>query len=124
MPTNDHREPIAAALYSYTERTVTPPEGVEPDEWHWTDEVLDCDVLRSAKTGRTIVEITLAVGGPTVWIEVDSRFESVTFHHSWGKVHDGADAEDLTTLVVAEGSTPWETWTQCAAELAEITEAQ
>lgn len=47
--------------------------------------LLDIDALTSADGDRWRVELTLTVGGPTVWVVVDSRWSSVEFHHSWGR---------------------------------------
>lgn len=46
--------------------------------------LLDADALMSGDGDRWRVELSLTVGGPTVWVVVDSRWSSVEFHHSWG----------------------------------------
>lgn len=62
------------------------PDGFAPDEYSdgLAGLLLDVDALTSADGDRWRVELILAVGGPTVWVVVDSRWSSVEFHHSWG----------------------------------------
>lgn len=63
--------------------------------------LLDADVLTAPDDpDRWRVELSLTVGGPTVYVVADSRWSSVEFHHSWGRdVHDDPDAApDLHTL--------------------------
>lgn len=73
----------------------------DPDEYGdgLTGLLLDADVLTAPDDPeRWRVELSLTVGGPTVYVVADSRWTSVTFHHSWGRdVHpdDVAKAADL-----------------------------
>lgn len=62
------------------------PDGFDPDEYGdgLAGLLLDVDALTSADGDRWRVELSLTVGGPTVWVVVDSRWSSVEFHHSWG----------------------------------------
>ena len=48
--------------------------------------LLDADVLTAPDdSDRWRVELSLTVGGPTVYVVADSRWSSVEFHHSWGR---------------------------------------
>lgn len=77
------------------------PAGFDPDEYAdgLAGLLLDADVLTAPDNPeRWRVELSLTVGGPTVYVVADSRWTFVTFHHSWGRdVHpdDVAKAADL-----------------------------
>ena len=47
-------------------------------------------------------EILLGGGGPTTWIEIDSRWNHATLHHSWGCDRSG---EPLTKWTLRESTT-------------------
>lgn len=70
------------------------PADFDPDEWSdgLAGLLLDVDALTSADGDRWRVELTLTVGGPTVWVVVDSRWSTVEYHHSWGRDRAYSDA--------------------------------
>lgn len=64
------------------------PAGFDPDEYAdgLAGLLLDADALTAPDDPeRWRVELSLTVGGPTVYVVADSRWTSVTFHHSWGR---------------------------------------
>ena len=63
------------------------PAGFDPEEYGdgLAGLLLDADVLTAPDDSeRWRVELSLTVGGPTVYVVADSRWSTVTFHHSWG----------------------------------------
>lgn len=62
------------------------------DDTHWSEHVLDVDVLTDPKDPeRWRVEFLLSCGGPTESVVCDSRWTTAEFHHSWGMRADGTD---------------------------------
>ena len=64
------------------------PAGFDPDEYAdgLAGLLLDADVLTAPDDPeRWRVELTLTLGGPTVYVVADSRWTSVEFRHSWGR---------------------------------------
>jgi hypothetical protein len=48
------------------------------------DTVYDTQVFIRTDNYAHIVEFLLGGGGPTIKVVVDSRYDSATFHHTWG----------------------------------------
>ena len=74
------------------------PAGFDPEEYGdgLAGLLLDADVLTAPDDSeRWRVELSLTVGGPTVYVVADSRWSTVTFHHSWGYDPAAERPEDL-----------------------------
>jgi hypothetical protein len=76
---------MSADLLDIREEVDTYLDDVEHD-------VLEVTTWLDPMGSRWKVEYTFTVGGPTVWLEVDSRYPSrVVFHHSWAVDPRGND---------------------------------
>jgi|10_taG_2_1085330.scaffolds.fasta_scaffold389807_2 hypothetical protein len=53
--------------------------------YHWSDELYEIAIWRRTNDKHAFrAELMLGGGGPTIWIEIDSRWSHATLHHSWG----------------------------------------
>ena len=59
------------------------------DLYDWINEQLDLEIWRSDDGTEWRAEIFLTYGGPTVSIDLDSRYETSTLYHSWGAKPNG-----------------------------------
>ena len=99
------------------------PAGFDPDEYAdgLAGLLLDADVLTAPDDPeRWRVELSLTLGGPTVYVVADSRWSTVEFHHSWGRdAHDDpASAADLHSVDLYGDDA--ETWQGIAATCAGV----
>ena len=80
-----HCEDIREAYKSYSELAVAAFVDHSDDEAleRFDEDLLEVQVWRRDGADSVRVEFLLAIGGPTVRVEVD-EFENVTFFHSWG----------------------------------------
>ena len=78
---SDHRENIRDAARFSTEFAIE----------HGSDDFADVVVWK--RDGGHKVEFLLGYGGPTIRVEVDSRWDSATYLHSWGMDDNGKDCD-------------------------------
>lgn len=109
---HDHRENIYEASRSYTERTFAPED---PDEYGEYG-ILDVAHFTCRTSDAYRTEFVLAVGGPTVYVTVDSRWSDVTFHHSWGADPRTGTPSTHISMHPADG----ELWQALAESYAEV----
>jgi len=67
------------------------------DLYDWIGEQLELKIWRADDGIGWKAEILLTFGGPTVYIDLDSRYETSTLWHSWGAKANG-EAEENTEL--------------------------
>jgi hypothetical protein len=106
----EHREDIYESAETFTDRHRAGRASEEGDV-----DLLDVEVFVSrSDSERRIAHFTLAIGGPTVTVEVDER-DNVTFFNSWGMNSVG---EDRTEIALYGDDSDF--WVEYADEYAEI----
>ena len=65
--------------------------------YEWINEQLELKIWRSDDGIGWKAELLLTFGGPNVSIDLDSRYETSTLHHSWGAKANG-EAQTSTEL--------------------------
>ena len=59
------------------------------DLYDWINEQLELKIWRTSDNSGWKAEILLTFGGPNVSIDLDSRYDTSTLHHSWGAKANG-----------------------------------
>lgn len=120
---SDHRilirEAAAADTFDIRERLAgkDPETGAEREDFY---ELLDERVLGMQLWVNTNdpdawrCEVVLGVGGPTVRVDIDSRWNVVTYEHSWGK--DDYDQDATRYELSGVDAEPWRELAEYYAE--------
>jgi hypothetical protein len=89
-PEYTHTEPILAYRQELETELEALLNGDEEAQDALDARFLDLDIF-TGRRGDIRAELVLGVGGPTIWIEWDSRWFDAVLHHSWGHGPDGKE---------------------------------
>ena len=103
---SDHLEDIHAAAEARTEDARGWLRGTDAAMEALNADILEVQTFRDADREEYRVEITLTIGGPTVFVVVDSRWsDTAEFHHSWGRGSDGQPCDEID--LYGRDAAPW-----------------
>jgi hypothetical protein len=104
MNTNTHLESIADFANDIEAMILEfDPSGFDEKQLEWANDLLEIAIWkRTSDESSYRAELLIQCGGPTTWIEIDSRWSHATLHHSWGCDRSG---EPLTKWTLRESVT-------------------